>query len=118
MEQSSKTLKVLLGILLLILLATLTFVFLRQKETFRKETSTPVLVPVTTSRGEVVKTPPVETERPAGDSVTPIPSENQKEITTIQDQLKAGTLSPEEAVKQMNALAPPAPPLPSTEVKK
>ncbi len=50
---------------------------------------------------------------------TVIPSvtmaEAQKEFKAIQDQVNAGTLSPEEAAKQMNALGPKIlpPPLPA-----
>jgi uncharacterized membrane protein YjjP (DUF1212 family) len=111
MEQSSKTLKVLLGILLTILIATVTYVFLTQRGKMSSQTTTTV-APAPN---------PTQTNITPQASTATIPLEGaQTQVKAIQDQVNAGTLSPEEAKKKLEALssqvAPPT--IPADVLKK
>ena len=103
-EHSTQSLKIVLSVLFVVALAVLGFVILTAGSTDKK-------TPTTQSEpGTVVAS-----------STTPSVTmdEAQKQFQAIQAQVNAGTLSPEEATKQMQELGPKIapPPLPA-EVKK
>ena len=123
--QSSRSLKIVLSIVLVILLAVLIFVFLAQRGNISKKTAT-VGVPsvVSQPQPEMTNAPVPEVVRQTEDSsisvqpVSPYTSteDAEKQFKAIQDQVNAGTLSLEDAKKQLEILnaniAPPA--LPDT----
>lgn len=111
-EETSRPMKVALSVLLVALLAVLVLVILTQRGVIGKKT-TPV-APVTTSQPQATtKTPPTGAQNQTGNSdqaVSPATSpsisieEATKQASAIQEQVKAGTISPEEEAKQLNAI--------------
>lgn len=107
-KNSSQSLKVALSVLFIVALAALGFFVLKGGPT-----------------GEEIATTPPGSENTVAPSTATTQSitmeEAQKQFKAIQDQVQAGTLSPEEAKKQMDAIGPKIlpPPLPAeAKVKK
>lgn len=98
-EESSRLLKVILGMLFILLLAGIIFLTLTKKSV-QKST------PVTTNQ---VKTPvpspevktPTETVAPVPVS-QPAPAQSVDKLKELQGLLDAGTITPDEFIKQMN----------------
>ena len=103
-EQTMKILKAVLVALLIILLATLVFTLTAKKNTVVNQT--PADNNATPTSEQAVEVPPVFQEA-------------AKSAASIQDQVKAGNLSAEEAKKQLDVVGAniPVPPLPP-EMKK
>jgi len=124
-EQSSRLLKIVLGILFVMLLAGLAFLYLSQKATQKKAstvvappTTTPVTpMPVSDKAGSQIPT----TETGNGTASTKVLSieEASKQLKTIQDQVNAGTLTAAEGQKQMTTVGSKiAPPVLPADAKK
>ncbi|MDP1690340.1 MAG: hypothetical protein Q8L52_04055 [bacterium] len=110
-KQSSQSLKVSLSVAGIVALVVLGYIALTNGGSIGTTTSTTSTTQPSATTGQS------QTGTAATSYITV--AEAQKQLKAIQDQVNAGTLSPEEATKQMNALsrriAPP--PLPS-EIKK
>lgn len=109
MEQSSQPAKAIWLAILVVALAALIFFVLIQKG---KKTAAPSPTPPVTENSSQTDTatPAATPSSPSSSSSIPM-AEAQKQFQTIQDQVNAGTLSAEEAKKQMDALgAQVAPP--------
>jgi flagellar basal body-associated protein FliL len=91
-ERLSKSLKVLLGILLVILLAVVAYVLLIQKNATGTGSSTPISSKATTSTIN-------QSQQRDPNAVPTDPA-----IKALDDQVKAGTLTEQEAWKKMDAL--------------
>lgn len=100
LEQSSKSLKIALLVFFVVALAVLGFVVLNSGS----------------NNQEIATIPPGPGTAVTSSSTPSITMEEaQKQFKAIQDQVTAGTLSPAEAAKQMQALGPKIvpPPLPA-----
>lgn len=113
LEESSRPVKVVLMVLLVALLAVLFFIFLTQRGLIGKKATT--VAPVTSIQppAEEVSPQKVDSSEAVPTVPTALTSEDKKEIGSIQDQINAGTLSPEEAMKLLNTIntriTPPTP---------
>lgn len=112
MEQSPQSSKLLLLVAAVAIIAIITFVILTQSGLLGKKTSTnqtQTQAPATEDQPQAeTVTVPAASSTPA---VTIPMEEAQTQLRAIQDQVNAGTLSPEESKKQMEDLgtrvAPP-----------
>ncbi|MDO8565573.1 MAG: hypothetical protein Q7S04_00090 [Candidatus Moranbacteria bacterium] len=110
---SSRPLRVALLVLFFVLLAALVLVILTQKGLLGKKTGT-------TIQSQTGTTTPTGNQRqatsgeavPAATSQPVFSEEVQNQFKAIQDQVNAGTITPEEASKQLNSLNIPPPPIP------
>jgi len=93
-EQSSRPLKIVLGILFVILLAGLAFLYLSQKAITVPVAPTPT--PITTTQTKT----PVTPVTPSSPKLSLSKEEFNSQFKVIEDQLKAGTISSEEAIKK------------------
>lgn len=116
----SKAFKVTLGVLFIASLGVLVFVLSAQKG---GKQSVPVVAPNTTKQSPAT-TDQSKAETPAN-TLAPAPAlsgtEMEKQLRLLDEQVKAGTLSPEEARKRLDELNKPATSstgAPSTGVKK
>ena len=98
-EQFSRPLKVALSVLFVAALAVLVLVILTQNGFIGKKTETTV-VPATTSQPQ--KTDPTVPASPSSPQ-PPISEDAPKIIKDLKAQLDAGTITPEEARKQLEA---------------
>lgn len=92
-EESSRTLKIVLGGLLIILFTAVVFVVLTKKET--EKTVSTTVIPVVDQLKIVNPTPKAPTISP---------QEVSAQAQALQDQVKAGTISPEDAKKARDAM--------------